>query len=129
MTSFSNTSDFIQQLSEGGRIVIQEEIVFEPEDIPSDGVLAIADGTTLVFDGGKLVNNTGSTIMTGNLRPTRVTYHSANVECLLPASPAFPNSSQPYINGEWLDGDVIEWPSGQGGIVRYRLISGSWLRY
>ena len=66
---------------------------------------------------------------TGNLRPTRVTYHGANVECLLPASPAFPNSSQPYINGEWLDGDVIEWPNGQGGIVRYRLTSGSWLRY
>ena len=63
---------------------------------------------------------------TRNLRPSRITYHGSNVECLLPASPSFLPSGQPYINGEWLDGDVIKWVAN-GTVVVYEKVSGVWV--
>lgn len=63
MAIYTSVSDFIALLSEGGRFVIQEEIHFAQGDIASNHVLPIADNSTIVFDGGKLVNDTGATII------------------------------------------------------------------
>lgn len=43
------------------------------------------------------------------------------------AAPQFDSHQQPVVNGEWLDGDVIEWTSfNDGTLIQYYYFNGLW---
>ena len=61
----------------------------------------------------------------GNLRPTRVTYHGDNVECLIEYDIAYlPDTGVLMIGGEWQEGDIIRRIGGADAVAHSWIFNG-----
>ena len=100
------------------------QTIYISSDLITNENIIIETGATIIFCGGRIINNTDGVI---NIQGDNITLIAGPIQIFIGAFKFV--SSYTYCAEKDLDGDVIEWTSfNDGTLIHYYCHNGMWYR-